>query len=142
MDRNRRLCDYFGELCHPGTRLRLPNCQLFPEENSGLGTGVFRQFFGRPLGNNCAAMRAGFGAEIYDVIRGLDDIQVVFNYDQSVASTHKLMKKTQERGDIIEMQASCRFVEDQERVPAVFLALSEVADELPDVAILTLRTIR
>src|SRR5260370_34277533 len=75
-------------------------------------------------------MRARFGAEIYDVIRGLDDIQVVFDYNQGVASGHELMKKTQEGGDIIELQAGCRFVEDQERVPAGFFALSEGADEL------------
>src|SRR5271165_5707027 len=130
MNRNRRLCHYFGKLCDPGARLRLPNCQLFSKENSGLGIGVFRQLLGCPLGNNCATMCASFGAEIYDVIRRLDDIQVVLDYDQRVALTHKLMKKTQERGDIIEMQAGCRFVEDQERVPAVFFALSEVADEL------------
>ena len=92
--------------------------------------GSFANCSGVPSATIAAAMNARFRAEIDDVIRGLDDIQVVFDDDQGVAAVHQLMKKTQKRGNIVEMQTGRRFVENQESVPAVFLALRKVTDEL------------
>ena len=93
-------------------------------------TGFIGQLLGSSLRDNRAALKAGFRPEVDHIIRRLDDVQIVLDDDQGVAAVHQLLKQVQESRNIIEVKARGRFVEDQQRMPAVPFALCKMADQL------------
>jgi len=49
------------------------------EEASGVGCGRLHYLFGRPRDDELSARVAAFGAEVYDVVCGLDNVEIVFD---------------------------------------------------------------
>lgn len=52
---------------------------------AGVGAACVCDLFGCAGGDEAAAVRAAFGAEVDDVVGALDDIEVVFDDDDGVA---------------------------------------------------------
>ena len=48
--------------------------EVFAQEAARVGEAVFHDGFGRACGDDFAATVAAFGAQVYDVVGGLDDI--------------------------------------------------------------------
>ena len=57
------------------------------------GGGVeFGDLFGRALGDELAAVFAGFGAEVEDPVGGFDDVEVVLDDEQGVAGIDEFLE--------------------------------------------------
>ena len=56
------------------------------EEATGVGARVGRHLFGGAGGHDLAAAITTLGAEVYDPVGGLDDIEVMFDDDDRVAA--------------------------------------------------------
>ena len=69
--------------------------------------------FGCACGKEVAACVTAFRTEVDDVVGTLDDLQVVLDDDDGVAATDKGIKGCKQLLDVVEMQASRRFVEDE-----------------------------
>ena len=85
--------------------------------------GVFHlgDLFWRSFANDPAATATAFRAQVDDPVRGFDDIQVVFDDNHSVALVAQVVKDAEQLLDIVEVQASGRFVEDVEGAAGVAL---------------------
>jgi hypothetical protein len=68
--------------------------------------------FGRALGNKMAAAGTAFGAEVDDVVRGLDHVEVVLDHDDGVACVDQAAGDLQELVDVGEVQSRGGIVED------------------------------
>ena len=75
----------------------------------------FGDFFGRAFGDDFAAARAAFGSEVYYVIGGFYDIEIMFDNDEAAAVFDQGAKGGEQFIYIVEMQAGRRFVEDEKR---------------------------
>ena len=64
------------------------------------------------LGNDFATAVAAFGAEVNDPVRGLDDIQVMFDDDDGVALIDKCLEDLQQFTDIVKMEPRRGFIQD------------------------------
>jgi hypothetical protein len=62
-----------------------------------------------------AAAVAAFGTEIDDPVGGLDDFEIVLDHDHRVALVDQFVQHFEQLGDVVEMQAGGRLVEDVER---------------------------
>jgi hypothetical protein len=71
--------------------------------------------------SSCAAAVAAFGAEVDDPVGGLDDFEIVLDHDDRVALVDQLVQHFEQLGDVVEMQAGGRLVEDVERAPVARL---------------------
>ena len=61
-------------------------------EEAGGGGVEGGDVFGRALGDELAAVFAGFGAEVEDPVGGLDDLEVVLDDEQGVAGIDELLE--------------------------------------------------
>lgn len=82
----------------------------------------------RALGNDLTPTAAAFGSHINDPIRGFNDVEIVFNHDNGVASFHELIEHAQEQRDIVEVQPGRWFIKNVESLPGT--ALGELKREL------------
>jgi hypothetical protein len=57
---------------------------------------------------------AGIGSEIDNPVGALDDIQVVFDYDDTVACVDDALKHLEQHANIVEVQAGGGLVEEEE----------------------------
>ena len=73
-----------------------------------------RHSFGGARGNNSAAPITAFRADINDPIRGLDHVEIVLDYDDSIALILQLKQHYQELTHVFEVQPRCRLVQDIE----------------------------
>jgi hypothetical protein len=80
------------------------------EELAGVGVA---DVLGR--GNDLAAAVAAFGAEVDDPVGRLDDFEIVLDDHHRIALVDQFVQHFQQLGDIVEMQAGRRFVENVER---------------------------
>jgi len=55
---------------------------------------LFGDVFGRALGDELAAVFAGFGAEIEDPVGGFDDFKVVLDDEKGVAGIDEFLENT------------------------------------------------
>jgi hypothetical protein len=78
--------------------------------------------FGGAFGDDPAAAGAAFRAEVEDPVGGLDHVEVVFDDDQGVAGVAEFEEDFEQFGDVVEVQAGGRFVEEVERAAGVFAA--------------------
>ena len=74
---------------------------------------MFGDLFGRALGDELAAVFAGFGAEVEDPVGGFDDFEVMLDDQQGVAGIDQLLENGQEAFDVGEVEAGGGFVEDE-----------------------------
>ena len=84
--------------------------------------------FGRARGQEAAARRAAFGAEVNHPIRSLDQVHVVFDYDDAVARIHQALQNEQQAGRVGRVQASGGLIEQVEG--AAGSATAELLGEL------------
>src|SRR3546814_3546330 len=59
--------------------------------------------------------RSAFGAEVEDVIGGLDDVEIMLDDDHAVALLDERLEHFEQLADILEMEPGGRLVEDVER---------------------------
>ena len=88
------------------------------EEAAGVGVGGAHYVFGGAGGDELAAFVAAFGAEVDDVVGGLDDIQVVFDDKERASGFDERAEGGEEFVDVVEVEAGGRLVEDVERLRA------------------------
>ena len=79
--------------------------------------GARRDLLGRALGDDPAAAVPTLGSEIDDPVRGLDDVEVVFDDDDGVASIDQRVQHREQPANIVEVETGGRFVEEVERLP-------------------------
>ena len=72
---------------------------------------------GGPSRDDLAAAVAAFGAKVDHPVGGLDDVQIVLDHDHGVALLDQLVQHLQQLGDVVEVQAGGRLVQDVERAP-------------------------
>ena len=64
-------------------------CEVGAEEAAGVGGGGGHDLFGGAGGDDLAAGDAAFGAEVYDVVGRLDDVEVVLDDEQRAAGVNE-----------------------------------------------------
>src|ERR1043166_2109672 len=87
-----------------------------------------RDLFGRAGGDDAAALRAAFGAEVYDVVGALYHVEVVLDDDDGVAQRDEALQNVEQLVHVGEVEAGGRLVEDVDG--AARGALREFAREL------------
>ena len=101
-----------------------PACRVgmrpaFGQHGAQVAAGVrrldLRDLLRRADRDDLAAGLAAFGPEIDDVVGGLDDVEVVLDDEQRVPGLEQLPERRQQLGDVVEVQAGRRLVEDVEQ---------------------------
>src|SRR5438552_5606780 len=95
-------------------------------EDAGEGlasVGFFgpRDEFGRALGDDAAAALAAFRAEVDDPVGLFDDVEMVLDDEHGVAKIDQALENVEEFTNVVEVQASCRFIQNVERAPGLSL---------------------
>ena len=93
----------------------MPALQDALEVLASIRLGLARHVFGRAFGDDFTAGIAAFGAEVDDPVGGLDDVQVVFDDDDSVARVDEFTQHGEQLADVLEMQSRSGLVENVER---------------------------
>jgi hypothetical protein len=75
---------------------------------------MFGDVFGRALGDELAALFAGFGAEVEDPVGGFDDFEVVFDDEQGVAGIDEFLENGEKALDIGEVEAGGGFIQNEQ----------------------------
>ena len=70
---------------------------------------------GRAGADQLAAGLAAFGAEVDDPVGGADHVEVVLDHDQRMAGVEQLAQRAHQLGDVVEVQAGGRLVEQEQR---------------------------
>ena len=91
------------------------------------GLGDFR---GGAFGDEASAGRAGFRSHLKQPVAGLQHVEVVFHHDERVAGFGQAMEQAHQAGHVFAVEASRRFVEEQERAALAGVDLGKVADQL------------
>jgi hypothetical protein len=73
-----------------------------------------RDVLRRALGHDAAAAVAAFGAHVDDPIGRLDDLEVVLDDDDRVAGRDQLLQQFEQLGDVVEVEAGGRLVQNVE----------------------------
>ena len=89
--------------------------------------GALRDLFGRTGGDQLASAIAPFGPHVQNPVRGLNDVQVVFDDHEGTAVFDEAFEGGEELGDVVEVQACGGFVADEER--AFIAGLGEMGGE-------------
>ena len=69
----------------------------------------------RAFGHQQAAGVAAFGAQVDQPVGGADHVEVVLDHDERVAAFEQLAQGAHELGDVVEVQAGGRLVEQEQR---------------------------
>ena len=67
-------------------------------------------FLGRSHGYDGAAIATTFGAHIYDIVGGLDDVEVVLDDNDGISAVHQSLEHAEQHADVLKVKARCRFV--------------------------------
>ena len=81
------------------------------EIHAGIAGVAIRHFFRRAGGDNGAALVAAFRTKIDDVVRGFNDVQVVFDDDQTVSGIRQFLQHFVQLFHVCHMQTCGRFVQ-------------------------------
>ena len=92
--------------------------EMRPQEVSGVRCWGGHDYFGCAGGDDVAAGVAAFGAEVYEVVGGFDNVEVVFDDDERAAGGDEGAEGLEQFVDVVEMEAGGGFVEDVERFRA------------------------
>src|SRR5688572_7560388 len=74
--------------------------------------------FWRSDTDNIPTRVAAFRTEIDDLVRGLDDVEIMFDHEERTARIDQRTKRREQFVDVVEVQARGWFVEDVERFSA------------------------
>ena len=75
---------------------------------------AFRDFFGCALGDDFTASRAGFGAEIDEIVGFRGEVHVVLDDHDGVAFVDETVKDIGEAGDVLLMESDGGFLDKVE----------------------------
>ena len=89
-----------------------------------MGLAAGDHLLGRTLEDHLAAGVSRFRTEVDDPVGAADDVEVVLHDDNAVAAGEKRVKGLQELFHIVEMEAGCRLVEDEEDLPLAAAAVA------------------
>ena len=81
--------------------------------------GVGRYRLRRAGGDDLSSAIAAFRAQIDDPVRGLDDVQVVFDHHHGVAVIAQPVEYGQQLFDVMKVQARSRLIQDIQRLSPV-----------------------
>ena len=91
----------------------------FGKRRAQVLTGVrhldLRDLFGRPGSDHHPAAFPAFRAEIDDVVRRLDHVEIVLDDEQRVARLEQFPEGREQLRDVVEMQAGRRLIENIEQ---------------------------
>ena len=76
------------------------------------------QVLRRAGAHHLAAGIAALGAQVDDPVGGADDVEVVLDDDQRMAGVEQLAQRAHQLGDVVEVQAGGRLVEQEQRALA------------------------
>lgn len=88
--------------------------KIFFQEGGGFGGFGLGKLFGGALGDEAAAVDAGVGAEIDDVVGGSDDVEIVFNDEECVFFVGEPLEDGKEFGDVFAMEADGGLIDEVE----------------------------
>ena len=93
----------------------LPLCSSAIAGRRGMGDDVL----GRAGGDDVAALVAGLGAQVDHPVGRLDHVEVVLDHHDRVAQIDQPVEHVEQLGQVVEVQAGGRLVEQVERVAGV-----------------------
>lgn len=93
-------------------------CEIFAGE--ALLAGCYG--LGCALTDDRTTFIAAFGTKVDDVVGAFDDVHIVLNDDDAMASTDKGIEGCEKALDVVEMQTSGGLIEDEECRLLLFLA--------------------
>ena len=96
------------------SKLAGPILQILAEELAG---GVIRdsgEVFGSAGGEDVATVCAAGGAEVEQIVAGFEDVEVVFDDDDGVASVDEALEDFDKAADVADVKADRGFFEDEE----------------------------
>src|SRR6187399_438355 len=82
---------------------------------TGVRTLRFHDLLGRALSDDATPAASAFRTEIDDPVGAPDDFKVVLNDEDARAGAEKSLKRIEEFGDVVKVQAGGGLVEDVER---------------------------
>ncbi len=97
---------------------------------AGQGLGAGHDVFGRPLGDDGAAVFPRFRADIDDVVGSPHGVVIVFDDDEGIAQIAQVAQGVEEAVIVPLMEADRRFIEDVEDADQARSDLSGQADSL------------
>jgi hypothetical protein len=86
--------------------------------NGAVAVSAEATSLGRALGDDAAAVGAGFGADLDDPVGGFEDVEVVLDHDDAVTAVDEGVEDGEEALDVVAVEAGGGFVEQQQRAPA------------------------
>ena len=102
---------------------------MLAQKARGVAVSAVREhLLGRAAKHHVASACPAFRAEIYDVVRLFDDVEVVLDRHHGVAAVDEAVQDVDQPLDVGEVEAGGRLVEDVERAAAGLLA--ELVGEL------------
>src|SRR5258708_739479 len=93
-------------------------CGIFFQVSPSVGIGRSRNLLGSSLGYNLAAAIAALGSHVDHPICAPYDIEVVLDDQDTAAVLDQPLERGQQFGDVVEVQAGGRLVENVERATA------------------------
>ena len=96
--------------------------QFFLQELSGVAVGALGYGFGCSFDHECASCVASFGSQVNDMVCTFDDVEVVFDDDDGVASEDECLEGCQQFFDVVKVESGGGFVEDEQGGDGLFLA--------------------
>ena len=90
------------------------------KESSGVGMVHLGYLPGGSFCNYFPSFVASFGADVYDPVAVFDDVEVVFDDDDTVAFVNEFTEDFEEVLNVLEVQAGGWFVENVEGVAGLY----------------------
>ena len=87
-------------------------CEGGSEEEASVRVGRRGDRFRGPFCDEEAASIASIRSEVEDPVRGLDDVEVVFNHDDGVSCVNESIDDNEQFADVFKMEACRGFIED------------------------------
>jgi hypothetical protein len=81
---------------------------------AGVGCGDFHHLLGRAHRDNFTSRLSAFRAEVDQPVRCADHVEVVLDHDDRVSGRDELAERSEELGDVLEVQAGGGLVEEEE----------------------------
>ena len=79
---------------------------------------MLAHIIGRALGHDLSATIAAFRPQVDQPVAGADHVQVVLDHHQRMAGIQQLAQRAHQLGDVVEVQAGGRLVEQEQRALA------------------------
>ncbi len=87
---------------------------VFAQRRAGVRARVRHDLLGRALGHDASAAVAALGPQVDQPVAGAHHVQVVLDHHQAVAGVQELAQRAHQPGDVVEVQAGGRLVEQEQ----------------------------